>query len=155
MTENKFFKIIILLLILLNGILLGFVWLRKPPFPPPPGQGKNAAIYLSKELQFTPEQEQIYETMHRQHHRQIDSIRIADRQLRERLFALLQQQSIDTAIVGLMADSLGVNKANSERITFMHFAAVKQLCNQPQQLKFNEVINKALQMLQPPPPEQR
>lgn len=154
MSENKFLKIVILLLILVNAMQLGFIWLRKPPFPPP-GQGKNAAIYLTKELQFTPEQEKKYETLHRQHHRQMDSIRKEDVQIRERLFDLLQLPAVDSATVGLLADSLGINKANSEKITFGHFVEVKQLCTPPQQQKFNEIINKALQMLQPPkPPKQ-
>ncbi|OWY26059.1 hypothetical protein C7N43_35765 [Sphingobacteriales bacterium UPWRP_1] len=150
MPENKFLKLIILLLVLLNAGMLGIIWLRKPP-PHLPGGGKSAAVYLTKELGFTSQQEEQYQKMHRQHHQTVDSIRTADQEIRQRLFDLLQTNLTDTTDAAQLANSLGNNRAKTEWVTFTHFKEVKQLCTPEQQIKFNRVIDEALRMLKPPP----
>ncbi|MGZ3904989.1 MAG: hypothetical protein ACXVC6_14910, partial [Bacteroidia bacterium] len=71
--------------------------------------------------------------------------------MHHRFFDLLHSQN-DSALVKQLADSMAFYQVQMELLTYDHFKKIRAICKPDQQKKFDEVINKALEMMGPPRP---
>jgi hypothetical protein len=162
MPESRFFKIIIVVLLLINIGTLGFLWLGRerprqhmPPPPPPeerpdgPGRPGGAAAFLREQLQLTEAQETAYRKMREQHHATVVAIRDEMKEHKKALYTLLK--SADSNIIHTdeqrWLDSLAAAQRRIEMITYRHFREVRALCSPQQQQKFDQVIGEALEQM--------
>ena len=152
MDNTKFFKIVILVLLLINIATLTFVWTtsqRPPSFQPrPPDVGE----FLTQKLQLTEAQQKQFEALKQVHHEKVETLREKNKKLHNDFFDLLKQPNIDTTTINMAADAIMINQKAIEMATFYHFEDVRSICTPNQQKMFDEVIKEALRMMSPPPP---
>jgi len=162
-SQLKFWKWAVLLLAALNIFLLTSMWLkqnaplneemRQPP------NGKRAADFLIEQLKFSDKQMTDFEKLKESHHASIDSLREAGKEIHHLFFDNLKNERQDTALVNKFAREIANNQTQIELVTFNHFEKVRQLCNEKQKQKFDEIIQEVLKRMAapqggqgPPPP---
>lgn len=154
MPENKFLRIVVLLLLLLNAGTLGFVLLHQLPGSNgdagrSPRDGGGPARFLRSELALTDAQEEQYRKLRNHHHDQVEELHKQIRGQQQRLYALMSH-SDTTGIARQSApivDSIAAGQRRIVSITFDHFRDVRSICSPAQQRKFDEVILEALSQL--------
>ncbi|HLP21990.1 MAG TPA: Spy/CpxP family protein refolding chaperone, partial [Chitinophagales bacterium] len=110
---------------------------------------------LAKELQFNEQQNEQYRLLQDEHRRNMAPIHEHDRALHDRYFKLLHGNTIDSTLVKQLADSIALNRSQTELATFYNFKKVRTICNAAQQQKFDEIIGDALRMMAPHHPDKR
>ncbi len=148
MDNSRFLKIVIIILLLINIGTLGYMWMQKPQDRPGPPR-KDISGFLTRELNFTEDQKKQFETLRNEHHDAIENIQEKDREMHDKYFDLLQSAAEDSLLVTSLADSMSENRKQIELITFHHFRKVRNICDDKQKKKFDEIINDALRMMAP------
>lgn len=152
MENSRFLKIVIIVLLLVNISTLAYLWMgrphRMPPGGPPPRE--DAFNYLRRTLNMDEQEVRQYEQLRDQHHEAIENIQRNARQLRERMFDMLNKPDADSLAVKAISDSIAATQQQIELITFNHFKQVRAILHPDQQKKFDEVIQQALRMMAPP-----
>ncbi|MES2328629.1 MAG: hypothetical protein V4539_03435 [Bacteroidota bacterium] len=150
-TRNKGWAIAFLLLIALNVATLATFWLvreRKPGPPPVPRSG--VVDFLSNELGFDSVQKQKLVQLDEAHQDKMRDIRKSNRDAKDAFFALLRQHDIPDSVVEKAAKESAKYDSETDVLTFHHFKQVRDLCNETQKKKFDEVIQQVLRMIAPP-----
>lgn len=154
MSEGKFLKIVIVVLLLINIGTLGFLFFRRPPHHMAggqPGGGENPAQYLRRELALTDDQESKFKSIREAHHDQVQALRERMATYRKELYNGMKQPSTNSASSMVWIDSLANTQRQIEQITYAHFTQVRALCTPAQQQKFDDVIAQAVGRLNGPP----
>ncbi len=159
MENNRFLKITIIVLLLVNIATLAFMWTGKQhheghmPPPPHPSQGpKEAFEFLTHELNFDEAQIKQFDALRKEHHENAQMIQEKSHKMHHRFFDLLKNLPADSVLSMQLADSMALYQKQIEILTFNHFKQVRGICKSEQQKKFDEVINQALEMMAPKPP---
>lgn len=146
MNTTKFLKIIIALLLLINISTVAFMWFIKPE------RRDDIGGFFNKELHFTKQQQQQFETLRDEHRKDRESLKEANKKAHDNYFNLLKNQTVDSvAIKNDIAEILKI-KQKEELLTFNHFRKVRAICDDNQKKKFDEIINQAARMMAPNPP---
>jgi protein CpxP len=142
------------LLIVLNVVLLGFMWFR--PHPPRPDRGGPSAAII-RELKFDDAQRSQFEKLRDVHHNMMVTIQEKDRHTHDALFALLKDGDDASPTADSLINEIAQNRKQIETLTYHHIADVRKLCTPDQQKKFDEIIiNMMTRMNQGPrPPQER
>ena len=155
MENQRFLKILLIILLIVNIGTLSYLWLGKPGMNERGGPHRpDVFSFLCKELQFTEQQQKQYADLRNEHHQLMESIQRKATQFRERFFDLIHTSPIDSVQVRQLADSIASTQQKIELATFYHFQKVRAICTPEQQKRFDEVIQDALRMMAPPPPPQ-
>lgn len=165
MQNTRFLKIAIAVLVVLNISTLTFIWIGHKNAMTPRGPA-GAFDFLAKELKLDDTQLKQFDEMYKTLHEEAAQIREKNHAMHHRFFDLLHTQN-DSASVKQLADSMAFYQVQMELLTYNHFKKIRAICRPEQQRKFDEVINKALEMMgprpggpprgpggPPPPPEQ-
>ena len=155
MSDTKFLRIIIVCLIVLNIGTLSYLFLKKSEKPPGRNGRGKIIEYLSDELKFSNEQLNAVKKMHEENRERIDKIKAEDRELHDRYFDGLNENTIDSAKVDSLATLIAANRKKIEIQTFYHFSRIRTICTEEQKLKFGSIVNEALRMMAPPLPPPR
>jgi protein CpxP len=147
MDQSKFLKVVIIILLVINIGTLAIMWLQRPH---PAGSKGEIAEYLTRELNFNETQKRQFEDLRNEHHDAMETVLMKDRKMHDAYFDMLQSPG-DSANISAMADSLAANRKQIELITFNHFKKVREICDEQQKKKFDDVINNALRMMARPP----
>lgn len=115
----------------------------------PPQQKSGAYGFLRKELQLDSAQIQQYQLLRDNHKKCADSIRQETIVLKDSLFQLLKQHISSDIAVQKHLTAIAQNERNLDELTFNHFKRVRAICNEQQQVKFDEVIATAIKMQAP------
>ena len=144
MKNERFYKIVIVLLLLLNTGTLAFLWMKsnRPPHGPMGGPGRHNRVdrLMSDKLQFTPQQESLMENLKHEHHSQILRIQEEESKLHTELFGLLHSNNDDPAARKMILDKLAVNDIRKEEVTFEHFRQIRAILTPEQLPKFDELM---------------
>lgn len=150
-TKRRILNIAIVLLLLANIITIGLFWLRqehnKPPMPPNNREG-GAAGFLIKELNLDSAQINTYLTLKEEHGKAAHESRNAVRLMKDTLFAYLQLPNTSDSSVQQIVQSLGAKEAAANLALFAHFKKLRALCNETQKKKFDEILFKAIHMIE-------
>lgn len=152
MDNSNFFKIVILVLLLINIATLTFMWStsqRPQNFQP---SRPDVGEFLTQKLQLTEAQQKQFEALKQAHHEKVETLREKNKKLHNDFFDLLKQPNIDSTSINMAADAIVENQKAIEMATFYHFKEVRAICSPAQQKKFDEVIKEALRMMAPRPP---
>jgi len=152
MKNSGLYKIIILLLVVLNLCTIAFMWFNRPGRERQEERAGAAANFLIKELNLSAAQQKEYAEMRREHRELLDKLSEQDRVLHKNFFDLLRKEVPDTATVHLVANLIAINRRQMEMVTYDHFAKVSKMLTSDQQKKFNTIIQDVLLMVLPPPP---
>lgn len=144
MKNERFYKIVIVLLLLLNTGTLAFLWMKsnRPPHGPMGGPGKRNRVdmLMSEKLHFTQQQEDQMEGLKHDHHSQMIEIQKDESQLHTELFGLLHSNNNDTTAKNAILVKLAANDTRKEEVTFEHFRQIRAILTPEQLPKFDELM---------------
>lgn len=145
MEKVKLYKIVIVVLLLVNILTLGALWFGKPNHPRPMPHERDMT-FLSKELGMTGSNKDRLDAMETKHHTDKRALLEKNKLLREQLFGLLKTNASDTMAINVFVNSILYNQKEIELMTYYHFKQVKEMCNAEQQQKLEETIAEAIRM---------
>lgn len=154
-TNNRWFTVIVLLLLTANIVTLALLWINKKPDrgflnpPPPPPQGGQAFEFLTHELKLDDAQQEAYKKLREDHQGQVRPVRDSISKAKDLFFDLLKQGNVADSQVQLLSRKIGDLEQQRDIITFRHFQKLRAICNKEQQIKFDSIIQQALQLMAP------
>ena len=147
--KTKFLYFIIIALLLMNAGTLTVMFMHSHPH-----DGNNlqeVSRWLTEQLKLNAEQQEKYKALQDEHRKNMESIHEQDRNLHDRYFELLHGETIDSVRVNQLADSIAINRKQTELTTFYDFKKIRAICNTEQQKKFDSIIGEVLKMMGRPP----
>lgn len=151
MTKNAFYIFVITLLLIINLVLVLFIFLK----PPLTFNRKEPKELIIERLTFDAGQIAKYEDLiaaHRHHVREKDQI---IREYKHDLYGLLARDSVPQHMVDSITLSIAQFQKDIELIHFEHFMDIKALCRPDQVKYFNETSLELQRIFQPPRPMHR
>jgi hypothetical protein len=146
MKKERFYKLVIMLLVLLNAVTLSWLWVQGGEKK----HGEGALEYLTQQLQLSREQQKKLNMLRTEHHEGNAGIRKNNRQLHDNFFDALKTN--DSIQAEKLADSISVLHKKQELFTWYHFKKIRDLCTEEQKKKFDELIKETMFKMAPPPP---
>ena len=144
MNQPKFYKTLVIILIILNLGTLFFMWESKPPHI---GRlCKPDHHHLSKLLKLEGEAKEKVNILADEHHTLKKELIITDRALHRQLYELAGNKEDVSNILG----TIHLNKKKIETMTFEYFDAVGNHCDSEQLKELKSFINTALNNLSGP-----
>lgn len=143
MKSTKFYKILSIVLLILNIGTLVFFYVTKPPHPPRPGEHR-----LSDQIALTGDSKKKVDALEKRHHRDKRDLMQQDMKLHKQLYGKLNSEQSDEILV-----KINTNRLQIEKMTYDFFSDVAQHCNNSQRKKLNELIDKSLRRIIGAPPK--
>ncbi len=142
-TKSKLFLLIIAILLLTNIAMLFFLFNKdKSGGKKSNDKGAAAKEFLQKEIGFSPQQMQQYDTLAKQHREKMKSTFDEMRSTKEELFKDLGKQAFsDSAIAKTVTLSLEKQKLMEQHF-YNHMLQVRRLCTTEQLPKFDSLFYK-------------
>lgn len=138
MTKNRWMGIAVAFVFVLNIVLLFMLWLsmqgqRTPQLPPRREPGEKMRAILKSDLGLSELQIEQFEKSRKQHQRQSLVFLNDIKNLKGEMFNELFETKPDSVKVTTLIDSIGEKQKQLERLTYEHFAALKDVCGDDQQ----------------------
>jgi len=144
-SKNKILIGAIIVLALIN-ILAIFYILKKCGPNAKKGDPKQRIEMISKRLEFTPEQREQLKKAYLEHRTWVDKNSEDILMLRKKMYAIAK--SDDTSQLHELAEEIGRNQANKEKMTALHFASIRKWCTPKQQKKFDQMLLRQMERMQ-------
>lgn len=148
--DNRFLKVTVLLLIVVNAVVLFFhirLLMADNDRRPHPDRLKNRLIH---DLKLDETQERAYSDMVEDHRAAMQNLRRQEEKIRTQLYAQPGNDSTDRQP---FYDSLGRFRAERERVTFEHFSELRSILRPEQAEVFDRIIGEAVNGMEPGPPK--
>jgi protein CpxP len=137
MKQERFYKFVILLLLLLNGAVIGYLLIDMKQSPGPHGRPDDLIIVR---LQLDVQQQQQFFELRDEHHSQMMEITRASAGLHGQLFTLLKKEYPDDQLKdSLLTVIQGVN-IKKELITYEHFRKLRAILKPEQIPAFDSLV---------------
>jgi hypothetical protein len=143
MKGTRFYKLIIVALVLLNIGTLAYFQLTKPPHPPKPGKGE-----LAIQLELKGNSKTKVDALEKQHHKDKRELSQRDHALHKKLFNCIGTDKPTNDLL----DQINKNKEEIESMTFIFFDEVAEHCNAKQKKKLIKFVQQRLNRIRPGPP---
>jgi len=139
MSRDRFYQVVILLLLLLNFGILGYLWMGKQDArhmgpPPPPDR------MIIERLHLDDKQQEQFEGFRDEHHSQMVTLQEQSAELHKELFALLKAPGVNEQAKDSMMGLLQQNSHKKEEITFEHFQKLRAILTPQQQTEFDSFV---------------
>jgi protein CpxP len=151
MNKSKFFITTIVVLLITNLLLVGFLVFRKPPHPPMDGPKK----LIIQSLHFNKNQVNEYTKLIEVHKTDILNLKKKLEKSKGRLYATLASESNDELKTDSIFSVIATIESEIELLNYNHFMDIKKICNQDQLNNFKELTSKMAQFFTPKPPRKR
>jgi Spy/CpxP family protein refolding chaperone len=154
-SKNKLLFVIIGILIILNILSIGAMWLFKfkGPHPPPPMQmnqpPKDGKMFLKEELKLSAEQTEQFEKLRDEHFIKINTIQEEIRKLKDDMYNLLVSKYADSVKAPELAGKISDKQKEIELATFNHFRKLRDICSDEQKAKFDILLREMLKNMGP------
>ena len=156
--KNKVLTIVLVLMAAINLTTLGVLLLGnggeqssqneiKGLHQPGPKPGDSFA----QELGLDESQKARFEELRKELHQQVFQVDEQGRGLRDSLFGMLRNPHPDTVRVDSLTSLIAMQVKEKERLTFYHFAMVRELCSDKQRVIFDDIFEDVLKKMGPPP----
>lgn len=145
MKTTRFYKLIIVVLILINLTTLFFLWKgpRRPKHPE-----RNELVEL---LDLSGNAKIKILELQDDHFKKKDALINRSRNLHESLFQSFNDESKDSTEIKMLIDKIVENQRETEQMTFDYFKVVNSLCTPDQQKRLQELIHDVLKRAGGPP----
>lgn len=144
MKGERFYKIVIALLVVINISSLAFMWFGRPPHPPPPPGQRHLSETLGLSGDAAAKVNALEEAHHEAKHKLVDR----DMELHKKMYELIGSDEDSKTVL----NQIHSNKEKIEEMTFDFFNKVAEHCNNEQKDKLREFVHTAFDQLRPPPP---
>lgn len=154
MKKITFLTIVVIVLILLNIVVLGFVFTKENHPSLPEGRRPEPKDIIIKKLHFDEAQQEKYKAEITKHRKEIRELDKAIRENKHKLYDLLAttytEQQKDS-LIGVIVD----NQRKVEETHFNHFQDIKAICKPDQLEYFNELTRELPKLFAPQRPRER
>lgn len=141
MLNTRALIFLVVVLLLSNIAVVGYLLLRKMPVTTRPGRdGVSVESRIQKDLAFNPEQAAAF---HQLFQSNSDSLKILGEQVRQaklEFYELLRKPVVGDSLVQQAVQELSRRQQRIELQWFRHFSQVRAICTAPQQVKYDSVI---------------
>ena len=145
---------VILVLVIMNIGLLGFLWVlhfKKPTHLPIAAKVDSEELF-KRELQLDQQQFDSLKILREGHFRQRDSIQFEIMRLNRQVMEELFKNTPDTLLVQELFEQIGREQKEVGQITYDHFNEIKKICRPEQYERLKQLVFDAIELKQPPPP---
>jgi Spy/CpxP family protein refolding chaperone len=147
MNQIKTFKVLVIVLAIMNVSLLAIMWFHRPPMDGGHRERPNDMNrFLAHELNLSDAQQQQFDALFDEHQQKMEAVKNRGRELHDMLFDELSKTSSTTtrdSIIQLIAQ----NRINGEQLLFDHLVKVRAMCNEKQKQEFDRIIKGAMARL--------
>ncbi len=149
-SKNRILTIAFIVLLLANIALLIFFLCCKGPAHKSMG-GREAMVkeFLQKEIAFTPQQLQLYDTLSKQHREKVKSIMEDMKNNKEMSLKQLGSSAFSDSAIAVMAEKSATMQKEMEIKMLNHIREIRKLCTAEQQPKFDSLFYKILTRRRP------
>ena len=138
------------LLILLNVVIVGFMWFG--PHPPRPDRPGGPGALIIDKLKFDDNQRKQFEELKDEHQKSIRAINDRDHKVHQALFDLIRNGQDSTSASDSLINEIAQNKKQIEAATFHHLVQLRKVCTPDQQKQFDGFVLDLFEHRQGPPP---
>ena len=150
-TKSGIYIFLIILLALLNVSLILFFWKGPPSKYSHRDRGRGQArmeLFVARKLDFSREQVKEYKRLRKEHFQEVEPAFKEMRRLKRALFDLLGRKHIFVEKQQLL-EQIGKTQSAIDSLTFTHFEKLRNICNESQKSRFDEIINEVTYRLTP------
>jgi Spy/CpxP family protein refolding chaperone len=156
MNKDSFYRIVIIALLLLNIGMLAYLWSGpRGPRGEMHGRPPRPDELIHDRLQLTDKQTDQFDELKHDHHEHMLELQEQSAELHERLYKLLQSPTPDTTERNNILAQLQENYHQKELVTFDHFQKLRDILNEDQKKRFDDLVGELSRQLIGPPPEGR
>ena len=138
MNQAKFYKTLVVILIILNVSTLFFMWFNRPPRRERPNPQ-----HLSEMLNLEGDTKEIVNKLSLEHHKNKKVLIHKDKVLHDQLYLLIGDDADGSEIL----EEIHLNKTIIESMTFNYFDDIGKHCNEEQLKKLKNFVKTALNNL--------
>jgi Spy/CpxP family protein refolding chaperone len=156
-TNNRWFTVIVLLLLTANLVTLALLWAHKNPErgflnppPPTPQPGGQVFQFITNELKLDSSQQEVYKKLRDEHQLQVRPLQDSIGKAKDSFFDLLKLENVTDSMVENYSSRIGNMEQQRDVFTFRHFQKLRTICNKEQKIKFDSIIQQALKQMGPP-----
>ncbi len=161
-TKNRLTVITIVVLLVLNIFTITMLWIDKfgdSGFRKP-GQGReNINKFLFSELNLSQEQSDQFREARIKHHQKSKALKDEIFRLKQRIINQVFEENPDEDLVEDLSSRIGELETEFEKEIYSHFTQLKNICNEDQVGKFEQIFREVFTRRGPPgmehPPEGR
>ncbi len=146
--KNRIIAFSIIILLIVNVILLGFLWFGS--FFKPPHNPERLRNFIVDELGFDDRQIIIFDKLKEDHRAKMRATKGEIQMAKEELLKLLLENDLDKELYNTKMDGLLDIVKKQEDITFNHFQQVRGICSEKQKKRFDSLIKEIIQIMTPP-----
>jgi Spy/CpxP family protein refolding chaperone len=157
--KPKLLITIIIILVVLNVITLGIIWMKRPPMPfpggdKPPGD-RGPIAFLKNELKLSDDQYNKFnqaKDRYRETAKKLnDSIFVLEKLVEKEIF----NEQYDSLKVKTLSESIAGIQKEFEVARLKHFRELAGICTPEQKKHFESVFHEAFGEMPPPPSDER
>src|SRR5579885_3491239 len=142
---NKILSVALIVLLLVNIVLLFFLWKEKHSDQSTRQPASNSALEtMSRELNMTDQQKAQYQILRDQHFSRVKPLFDSIREIRKDFLKLMRNTIVMDSEVAAYSHRIAEKQAVIDRLTLDHFRKVRGLFSGDQQKKFDEFIQKMM-----------
>jgi len=144
-STNKILAIAVILLLIVNIVLLIFIWKGNNRSEPKHPQGNGAFETMAKELNMTEQQKNDYKKLRYDHFAKVRPLFDSIRQYRTSFFKMVRDTTSNEDSLNSYSKRVAEIQATIDKMTFEHFRKVRSLFSGDQQKQFDEYMQKMMQ----------
>jgi len=152
--KYKLFTSLVLILLIANAISIGMFWVvnKKQTKPGTKFDGTPATFMIIK-LNFDEEQQEKLEILRVEHGYIIEPLHKQLRNERQILYNLLKQKTVSDSAKKTAIKNIAAITQQIDDVTFEHFRKIRAICTPEQQIKFDEIIEEVVSIINNPRPK--
>jgi protein CpxP len=154
-TKSRLLSTVIIVLLVANIATLTVFLLKKDDKKMPPPQKGGPFAFLVKELALDSLQIAAYTKLREEHQKNVESFRAEIRNAKDALFELLKDSNVNDSKLQEALNNIGEKEKAFDKVVFVHFQRLRNLCTDVQKKKFDEIIQEALRMVPSGPPQRQ
>lgn len=143
MKTNKLLTIAVVLLLIVNVVLLVFMFKGRGHNDKKSRDG-NPFDKMVKELNMTDQQQTEFKNLKDQHFAAIKPVFDSVRTLKKSLFSLVKAENVNDSLVNQYSTLISEQRAIADKLTINHFRKVRTLFSGDQQKKFDDFMQKMM-----------
>jgi hypothetical protein len=145
-TSNKILSAAVLLLLVVNTVLLIFMWREKGKHSPRRSSGGGPFETMAKELNMTEQQKKDYQKLRDEHFAAIRPLFDSIREIRKEFMGLVKETNISSdSALNVYSGRIARKQAIIDKLTFDHLQKARALFSGDQQKQFDEFVQKMMQ----------
>ena len=144
LSSNKILSAAVILLLVVNTVLLLFMWRGKDKHDVKRPQGGGPFETMVKELNMTEQQQNDYKKLRDDHFAAIKPLFDSIREARKNFMLLVKETNVSDSALNAYSGRVAEKQAAIDKLTFNHFRKVRALFSGDQQKQFDEFVQKMM-----------